>query len=130
MSEGFALEKPPSEIQIIGGMHLVGGIFNLVASAIWFLNAIGIVVGTFGLGFFVCCIPMILFPVACLELYSGYRHLSSDHRGLKQPTLVGIAEIGSILGCNVFPVVFGVLTFVLMRKPEVAAYYARTSAGN
>lgn len=129
MSEGSALEKPPGEIQLIGGMHLVGGIFNLVTATLWFLNAIGIVLSTFGLGFFVCCIPMVLLPIAGLELYSAYRHLSSDHRGLKAPTLVALAEFGSILGCNIFPMIFGIITFLLMRKPEVAAYYARTSSG-
>lgn len=129
MSEPLALEKPPNEVQIIGGMHLAGGIFNLIATVIWVFNSIGITISTFGLGIVTCCVPVILLPIAIFELYSGVRHFSADHKGLGPPRMVAIAELASIIGCNVFPVVFGILTLVLLQKPEVSAWYERNLRG-
>lgn len=113
--------RPPSKIQTIGILHLVGGVLNLFSSMVWLISAIG----TFGL---TCCPAFLLLGVAFAELWSAYRHLGNDHRGLAAPRLIGILELFSALACNPLPVVAGILTLVFLNDPEVQAYYAHTQS--
>jgi len=114
---------PPSQIQTIGVLHLVGGVFNLFATAVWALYGVAVGIGTFGFGCVMCCVPFLLLPVAILELMSAVKHLSKDHSGLKEPKMVAFAEIACILGCNMIPTIMGVVTLVLLNDPKVQAYY-------
>jgi hypothetical protein len=106
-------------------MHLIGGIMNIMAALAW--SAAGILTGifTFGIGLLYCCPAILLFPVAGLEIYSGIKHLSSDHAGLKEPKLVAIAEIVGFMGGGWISMIFGILTLVFLSEPEVSAYYQR-----
>ena len=117
--------KPPGKIQAIGIFHLIGGILNILMSLLWALYGLISGVATFGIGLILCCPVLVLLPVGIMEIISGIKHLSSDHRGLKEPRLTGIAEICAILGCGTISMIFGILTLVFLSDPEVAEYYRR-----
>lgn len=116
-----ALQPVPQKVQLIGYVHLASGIMNLVISALWaFSGLVGILTVV---GVVACCPAFILFPIALLELYSAFRHLSGDQRSLRAPRLVGYAEIASALGCSTLSVVAGIVTLALLGDPEVRAWY-------
>ncbi len=119
------IDRPPGKVQAIGILHLIAGIQNVLMAILWIFTSFSVLLATFGLGFLACCIPFIYGGLAIIEIYSGIRHLSSDHTGLRPPMLVGIVEIFGILGCGMISVVSGVLTLVFLQDPEVAAYYQR-----
>jgi len=122
-------EKPPQKVSTIGIMHLVGGVLNIIMALIW--GVYGLLTGlmTFGIGLLFCCPAFLLLPVGIVELISGAKHMSKDHTGLKPPKMVGFAEIASILGCNVLPCIFGILTLVFLNDDEVEAYYNSKQLG-
>lgn len=115
--------KPPGKVQALGIMHLIGGILNIIMSLFWAFYGLFTGAMTFGIGLAFCCPVFILLPVAILELISGFKHLSSDHTGLKAPRTTGFLEIASILGCSTISMIFGILTLVFLSDPEVEAYY-------
>lgn len=120
------LDKPakPGKVQAIGIMHLVGGILNIIMALFWGVYGLATGVMTLGIGLVVCCPAFILLPVGIMEIISGAKHLSSNPRGLKPPKITAIAEIFSILGCNMFPMAFGIVTLVFLSDPEVEEFYA------
>ena len=113
----------PGKVQAIGIMHLVGGIMNIILALVWALN--GVLGVTYIVGVAFCCPALLLLPIGIVEIISGAKHLSKDHTGLAPPKTTAIAEIVSILGCSMFPMVFGILTLVFLSDPEVEEYYAR-----
>ena len=115
--------KPPGEIQMIGILHLVGGIMNILVGLMW--GATGLFTGllTFGIGLVYCCPAFINLPIGIMEVISAVKHLSKDHSGLSAPKVTSIVEIFSIMGCSMISVVCGIVSLVLMSKPEVQAYY-------
>lgn len=117
------LDKPPSKIQIIGILHLIGGIQNLILAFVWGMN--GVLGITYIVGVAFCCPAILLVPIAILELISAAKHLSSNHAGLKEPRMTAIAEICAIMGCGTFSLIFGILTLVFLNDPEVSAYYRK-----
>ncbi len=116
-------KKPPGKVQAIGVMHLIGGIFNIIAALSFGFLGVTTALFTFGIGLLYCCPLIIMLPVGILEIVSGARHLSSDHTGLQAPKTTAIAEIVGILGCSTFSLIFGILTLVFLSDPEVAEYY-------
>jgi hypothetical protein len=124
VSDPLAPARPPGKVQAIGIFHVIGGIMNLMLCLLWAIEGLALGVATFGIGLVVCCLPVILLPISILELISGFKHLSSNHAGLKPPRMTAIAEIASILGCGTFSMIFGILTLVFLSDPEVEAYYA------
>lgn len=120
-----AVDRPPGKVQAIGILHLIAGLQNTMMALLWVFGSLSVLITTFGLGFLACCLPFLYGGLAVIEVYSGIRHLSSDHTGLRAPTLVGVAEILGILGCGMISVVSGVLTLVFLQDPEVVAYYQR-----
>jgi hypothetical protein len=125
MDELGPLERPPGKVQAIGILHLIAGVLNLLGAIGWAIYGALFTLGTFGLGFFTCCPVFVLLPLGVVELVSGIRHLSSDHRGLGAPKMTGIVQLFGILGCGVISTVSGILTLAFLSDPEVAAYYAR-----
>jgi hypothetical protein len=111
-------QPAPTQIQTIGILHLIGGIMNLIAGASWtlagFLNGLL----TFGIGCVFCLPAFITIPVGIFELLSGIKHLSSDHRGLKEPKTVAIAEIVSGLGCSMISMIMGIVTLTMLNDPR------------
>lgn len=116
---------PPGKVQAIGVMHLIGGVFNLIAA--FGCAAAGLWSGlwTFGIGCLACFPVLLLLPIGVAELVSGARHLSGNHVGLRPPKALAIAEICCLLSCSMSSGVFGVLTLVFLSDPEVEAYYSR-----
>lgn len=113
----------PSKVQTIGILHVVGGVMNLLISVFWLFYGMVFGLATFGIGLVACCPAFLLFPLGIVELMSGIRHLSSNHRGLAPPRLTAVAQICSLLACSVLSAVFGILTLVFLSDPEVEEYY-------
>lgn len=114
----------PGKVKAIGWLHLVGGLSNLAWGAFWTLYGGIAALGTFGLGLIFCCPIVIVLPVACMELYSAFRILSGA-RGIKPPKLTSIAELCTLLVCNTFSTIPGILTLLFQQDPEVVAWYAQ-----
>lgn len=125
----LVLGKPPAKIQIIGVLHLVCGVLNVMTCL--GLAAYGLLMGifTFGISLVFCCPIVWLGPIGVVEIVSGVRHLSGDHHGLSPPRITAVAELFSILSCGVLSTVAGILTFVFLSDPEVAAYYQKAQLG-
>jgi hypothetical protein len=113
----------PSKVQTIGVLHLVGGIMNLLVAIGWLFYGLVFGIATFGVGLVACCPAFLLLPLGIVEIVSGAKHLSRDHRGLGAPRLTAIAEICGVLGCSLLSMVFGILTLVFLSDPEVDDYY-------
>jgi hypothetical protein len=122
MSPGGAMAPLPQKIQLIGYIHLGAGIINLMVAVLWGISGVFGIFSIVGVVF--CCPSILLFPIAALELFSAYRHLSSDTSTLAAPRLVAYAELASILGCSTFSVIGGVITLLQLNDPEVKAFYA------
>lgn len=121
--EELAPRPVPSKVQLIGVVHLVCGVLNMMTMVGLALYAIVFSLPTLGFSFLACC-PMVLFiPASSLELYSGIRHLKKDHTGLTPPRLTAFAELATIMGCGIYSTIGGILTLVFLSDPEVAAYY-------
>lgn len=127
--EALSIPQPPGKVQAIGIMHLIGGILNLLSAVFWLFYGSMMGLATLGIGLIGCCPAFILLPIGAVEIYSGAKHLSKNHAGLRPPKAVGIIEIASILGCMVPSTVMGILTLVFLSDPEVEAYYQRTQQG-
>ena len=54
---------------------------------------------------------------------AGY--LGSNHAGLRPPKGIAIAEVGGILLCGTFSLIFGILTLVFLNDPEVVEWYEK-----
>ena len=114
----------PGNITAIGVLQIVGGLQSLGLAVAWVLGGISIASATFGLGLPACCLPFVFVGLAAAEFYSGIKHLSSDHRGLRAPTGVAIAEACTLVCCAPITGASGVITLVLLRDPGVQSYYA------
>lgn len=116
----------PSKVKAIGWLHLFGAVSNIGWGLFWTLYGGIAALGTFGLGLIFCCPVFIVFPVACLELYSAFRILSGA-KGLKPPKMTSIAELSTVVVCNTFSTIPGILTLLFQSDPEVMAFYARSA---
>jgi hypothetical protein len=116
------LRVVPSKVQTIGILHVVSGVMNMLVAMGWLFYGLVFGLATFGIGLVACCPAFLLLPLGIVELVSGIRHLSSNHRGLGAPRLTAVAQICSLMACSVLSAVFGVLTLVFLSDPEVDEY--------
>lgn len=124
---GQLTSPAPQKIQLIGLVHLIAGILNLLSCFGIALYGLGMGVATFGIGLLACCPLVLMLPVSVAEIVSGARHLSSNHAGLRAPKVTAILEIICVIFCSPWALLAGILTLVFMGDPEVEAYYRQTS---
>jgi len=124
----------PTEIESIGKIHFIGGIFNVVSMLI--ATAIYLVSGLFGALFIIgaivwCCVPFSIASavIGGLEIASGSKHQKHvANPGAvplkKSPKTLAILQIVfGVLALNVVQIVLGILVITKVKNPEVAAYY-------
>jgi hypothetical protein len=109
-------EKPP-QVQTIGIMMLVGGIFALLVSG-------GGAIGTL----FVCCMwPGTYYGIVLgiLAVVKGAQLLGENAHLQSRPKGIAIMQIINIINGDVVNCVMGVLALNYLKEPEVQNYFRR-----
>jgi hypothetical protein len=110
-----AAEKP-QKVQAIGIMMLIGGILALLTGITWAATCIGLV------------IPMTYysFVLGVMAIVKASKLLGDRAHEERPPQAIAIMQIVNIVSFDIFNLVFGIITLVLLSEPEVKAYFRRS----
>jgi len=113
----------PSSLQIVAIVWIVSGILTIF----W---GFGLVVAAFASLIGILCLPLSIYPfvVGILELVYGIRLASSPVSLTKAPVFVSVMEIFLVFWVDVFGLIAGIITLVLLKGEESTAYFAEQSA--
>ena len=109
----------PSKVQTMAVLVLISGILNIVWGGILALFGVLTVIG-------ILCAPLLILPMVLgvFELIYAL-NLLADPPKVKDPSqAIAILEICDIFFLNIFGVVVGVLSLVLINDEEVKSYFA------
>lgn len=109
------MPKKPGKLQAVAIIMLVSGIFNLIYAVVMLIMA------------FATCVTIVLFPLllvaGILEIIHATKLLKDPVEAYKPATAIAVLEICSILGCNVYSLVAGILNLIFWGDPDVKQYY-------
>jgi hypothetical protein len=113
----------PSSLQIVAIAWIISGILTIL----W---GFGLVVAALTSFVGILCLPLSIYPfvVGILELVYGIRLASSPTSLTKAPVFVSVMEIFLIFWGDVFGLIAGIVTLVLLKDEETTAYFMEQSA--
>jgi len=109
----------PSKVQTMAILVLISGILNIVWGGVLALLGVLTLIG-------ILCAPLLILPMVlgAFELIYAL-NLLADPPKVKDPSqAIAILEICDIFFLNIFGVVVGVLSLILISDEEVKAYFA------
>ena len=111
----------PGKVQTISILVLISGILNVFGGG---LLALLIIIGTLGIG--ILCAPVLILPMilGVVEIVYGINLLSDPPKVKELSQPIAIFEICSIIFANVFAVVVGIISLVLLNDDEVKSYFS------
>ncbi len=113
----------PGLVTTLAALTLTSGIVNV-------LFALGItallVIGTFGIGLFVCA-PFTLLPVilGVFEIIYGARLLSDSPYPPRPNPVIAYLEIATLIYANIIGLAVGIIALILYNDETVKAYFSR-----
>jgi len=113
----------PNSLQIVAIVWIISGILTIF----W---GFGLVVAAFASLIGILCLPLSIYPfvVGVLELMYGIRLASSPVSLKKAPVFVSVMEIFLVFWLDVFGLIAGIVTLVLLKGEDSTEYFAEQSA--
>jgi hypothetical protein len=108
--------EKPQKVQAIGVMMLIGGILALLVGISWAATCVGLI------------IPMTYysFVLGIMAIVQASKLLGDRAHEEKPPQAIAIMQIVNIVSFDIFNLVFGIITLVLLSEPEVKGYFRRS----
>lgn len=118
------ITKPP-KVQTIGVLVLISGILNILWGGILALLGVLTLVG-------ILCAPILLLPMVLgvFELIYALNLLSEPSKVKKPSQAIAILEICDFLFLNIFAVVVGVVSLIVINEDEVKEYFAKLDSAS
>ncbi|MFT4624728.1 MAG: hypothetical protein ACI8PZ_003388 [Myxococcota bacterium] len=128
------VQDPPSQFKSVAVMNLIAGVLNLsvglgIAFTIWgVIGAVGgsclalVTLGLCPIGFLVMFIPILLVPVALIELVVGIVGLAAPDSIKGVMRFVPFLQLPCVLLGDLVSPIVAVVSIMMLKDPQVKAY--------
>lgn len=117
------MRSKPGSIQAVAVIWIISGILTIIWGFGLVLAALASLVG-------IICLPLSIYPfvVGIFELVYGIRLTGSTTSIIKPPYFVSIMEVILIFWVDVFGLIAGIATLVLLSGEDAKAYFLEQPA--